>query len=126
MKQFEVTEERLIQEAACLAFLDPADLFDEDGAPLPIQEIPEEARRTIAGIDINDIWKGPPGNKVYCGTLKRFKVGNKLQAIEFLAKIKQLLLTKVEVSASNDLADMLAEARGRVARRKTIEESFFS
>lgn len=47
-----VTVDRLIQEQACIALLDPANMFDDAGNLLPIKQIPESTRRAIAGFDV--------------------------------------------------------------------------
>lgn len=43
------TTERVWEEIAGIAFLDPAEAFDADGNPKPIPDIPEHVRRAIAG-----------------------------------------------------------------------------
>jgi hypothetical protein len=46
----QVTVERVIQEFATIAFLDPTDFFDATERLLPLAEMPERARRTLAAV----------------------------------------------------------------------------
>ncbi len=53
-----VKQDRVVQELACVALLDPADILDFTGdAPvmLPASDIPEYARRAIASIKIRQV-----------------------------------------------------------------------
>ena len=50
----QITQVRVLQEEAKLAFQDIGELFGEDGYLLPVNEIPEDARRAIAGIEITE------------------------------------------------------------------------
>jgi hypothetical protein len=40
----------VIAELAAIAFLNPAQFYDESGNLLPIYDMPDAARRTITGI----------------------------------------------------------------------------
>ena len=113
MKTFDLSEDKLLQETACAAFLDPGDMFDGDGNLLPIGEMPEEVRRAIASLDV-DVKDS--------SVLHKIKMNSKLSAIDLIAKIKGLLVNKVEVQAHEDLAILLSEARSR--SKATVE--FFS
>lgn len=48
----EVTQERVIQEVARLAFLDPRKLFRENGSLIPIHELDEDTARGLQGFDV--------------------------------------------------------------------------
>jgi len=115
MTRFMITNERILQEMACVAFLDPADLLEDDGSVKPIHEMPEEARRAISGLDVSEIWDGPRGERQVVGTLKKLGITSKMKALSELARIRNMITDKVELSASDDLAQLLLKAR----RRKT-------
>lgn len=55
MERQEVTLERITQEFAKLAFLDPADLYDDHGNPLPISSMGAAARAAITGVKVSVI-----------------------------------------------------------------------
>ena len=43
-----ISIDRVLQELGLIAFADPRSLFDTDGKPLPVQHIPQSARRALA------------------------------------------------------------------------------
>lgn len=45
-----VEAERVLREEACIAFADPADMYAPDGSLLPLHEMPERIRRSIASV----------------------------------------------------------------------------
>lgn len=118
MKKFKVTNERIMQELACLAFNDPGDYFRSDGSVKPIHEIPEEARRALAGLDINELFEWQDGERVFNGFCKKLKITNKLGALEQLVKIQGMITNKHELSADDDLAELLTKAN----RRRVVDK----
>lgn len=54
----EVTTERVLQELAAIAFVDPADIWEDGGTIRNISDIPTQARRAIAGISRRDTKEG--------------------------------------------------------------------
>ena len=93
LKKQEVTAERVVQELARIAFSDVADLFDEDGNMRNIREIPESARRAIAGVDVKEEFETFGGDtKVSTGYTKKIKMADKIKALELLGKTHMLSL----------------------------------
>jgi len=123
MRKFDVSEERIIQEAACIAFLDPIDLFDNDGNVRPIADMPEEVRRTIAGLDVSKLFEKKDGKLEYVGLLKKIKISSKPQALEFLARLKKYM-SDVDTTVNINLAEMLAAAKERVAKAQPVGDFF--
>lgn len=78
-KSLHITQERILEEEARLAFIDVGFLFDENGDLLPVHKIPEDARRAIAGIEITELEKKG-------GTKHRYKVFDKGQALARISK----------------------------------------
>lgn len=102
LHKFEVTQERVVAELACSAFLDPGELFYDDGTVRPISDLPEHVRRAISGIDVID------GREDH--TMKiRFVEKNK--SVELLGKWLKMWTDKVEVEGVSALAQRLLEAR---------------
>jgi len=81
-KRTEITQDRVLQEFARIAFFDPANLFDELGKPLPISQIDEDTRRAISGLDVCTIGN----NDIGLGEIQKFKIANKLGALEQIGK----------------------------------------
>lgn len=81
-----ITIERVAQEAARLAFLNPQDFYDADGRMLSIKEMPEEAARAIAGLEEEEIWSGKGEDRELIGRLKKIKLAAKVPALELLGR----------------------------------------
>jgi len=78
-ESLQITQERILEEEARLAFVDVAFLFDEDGELLPIHKIPEDARRAIAGVEVTDLEKTK-------GLRFKYKLLDKGQALGRISK----------------------------------------
>ncbi len=50
-KRTEITQDRVLQEYARIAFLDPRKLVDENGNPLPLHKLSDDVAAAIAGLD---------------------------------------------------------------------------
>ena len=84
----EVTVERAVREAACIAFLNPQDFYDEDGNLLAINKMPESAARALAGLEVEEAFeRDERGVMVPSGALlKKIKFAPKLPALDLLAR----------------------------------------
>lgn len=90
-KKTGVTIERVIAELERLAFVDLADIYEEDGQLKPIKEIPEDARRAIASVETeNPAYK--PGV-----TVTKVRLWDKRGALndlrDYLQPVKKVELT---------------------------------
>ena len=50
IKKAEISKERVLSEESSIAFLDPADILDENGSFKDLKDIPEQVRRSIKKI----------------------------------------------------------------------------
>lgn len=100
MDKIDITEERILQEIACTAFLDPADFYDDDGQLLHIQSMPEHARRVLAGMEVTVEYSGKGDNRKESGYTSKIKYSDKKSSLELLMKYKGMLTDKVEHSGN--------------------------
>jgi phage terminase small subunit len=122
LKALEVSEARVIQELAKIAFLNARDLFNEDGTVKSIQELSETAGAAIAGIDVEELWEGRGENRAQYGTIKKIKFTDKKGALELLGRYLKLWTDKLEVSGSDDLATKLRKARQNAGKEPKVLE----
>lgn len=118
-KAADVTVEKIAREAARIAFFDPRDLFDETGKPIPINDIPEDAARAIAGVDVESLFEGGRGNRTRVGDVLKYKIANKITALELLAKWKKMLVDQVEHGKPGQFEsreDLQKRVKGRMVR----------
>lgn len=82
-KKINVTHERILTEMARLAFFDIRNMMDDEGKPIPIYKLSDDAAAAINGIDIVTV-----GNtEVGIGQIMKYKIPDKNKALENLAKI---------------------------------------
>jgi phage terminase small subunit len=86
-QRLEVDQDRVVQALAAVAFGDPRTLFDESGALLPLDKLPDEAAALVAGMDIVanllDGGDKPVGRKEY---VAKIRIADRLKALELLGK----------------------------------------
>lgn len=110
-KEAGVTVERVLRELTRMAWVDIAGAYDENGALKPIHEIPEDVRRAIVAIEVDEIWgwqgSGEKRERVQIGETKKVKFADKRGSNELLGKYLKMFVDQIEHSASGTLAELL-------------------
>lgn len=75
-----VTE--IVSEIANIIRFDPLDMLNNDGTVKAIQDMPETARKMIAGLEVSELWLGRGANREQYGVVKKIKFISKMDAIE--------------------------------------------
>lgn len=94
----EITQDRVLQEYARLAFYDPRKLFQPDGTPKPIEALDDDTAAALAGLEVREEFEGAGENRTFVGYTKKYKLANKLGALDSLAKHLGLFEPKEEDS----------------------------
>lgn len=92
----EITQDRVLQEYARLAFCDPRRLFNADGSPKPIEELDDDTAAALAGLEVREEFEGKGQERTLAGYTKKYKLVNKLGALDSLAKHLGLFDSKEE------------------------------
>jgi len=83
----DITEARILQEVGRLAFFDPAQFFNEQGQLLSIADMPEDARRAIAGLDvITEMSDKKDKDNTDVSYTHKIKLSSKVSALEMLTQ----------------------------------------
>lgn len=82
----QITQIQVIKEIAKVAFGDIATLFDESGALLPIQDMPQEARAVIASVKTYEEKAVIGEETITRGTIREVKQWDKLKALDMLGR----------------------------------------
>lgn len=110
--------ETLIRELCRVGLADPLGMFNDDDTLKPLREWPEDLRRTLSGIEIDEIWEhegtGPDRKRVQVGLTKKVKFWDKLRAIEQVAKIRGYMVPEKHehVHRIDGMAGLLEEING--------------
>ena len=82
-KKTEVSQERIVLEMKRLALFDVRNFFRDDGTPIPIKELSDDAAAAIVGFDVVSIGNAESG----VGQVIKYKLPDKNKSLENLAKI---------------------------------------
>lgn len=85
-RRVEITQDRVLLEYARLAFFDPRKLFTENGKPKDISELDGDTAAALAGLDVMEEYSGTGESRVFMGYTKKYKLANKLGALDSLGK----------------------------------------
>jgi phage terminase small subunit len=94
----EITQDRVLKEYAKLGFFDPRKLFNADGSPREIADLDDDTAAAIAGLDVLEVYEGTGADRVFTGYIKKYKIANKIGALDSMAKHLGLFIDRQEVS----------------------------
>jgi phage terminase small subunit len=95
-ERLEVSEEKILQELAAVAFFDPRQLFDERGNVKPIHTLDEHTAKAIAAFNCMNLYKGTGEKRNCVGQLWKFRFENRLRALELLGRQLGLFTGRAE------------------------------
>lgn len=98
IESVKISQERVLEELATAAFLDPLDLFRENGTLKPLSEMPAHARRAIAGIEVEETFEGTGKDKVWTGYVRKVKFVSKEGTLTLVGKHLKMFTDKTELS----------------------------
>ena len=92
----EVSE--VLRELRRLAFSDIGQGVGERGGVLMLKDMPEDFRRAISSIEVEELFAGKGEERVQVGTVTKLKLWPKDKALELLGKYLKLFTDKVELT----------------------------
>ena len=82
-----VSPDRIVQELLRIAMADPARAHDKDGNLLSIHEIPEDVRRAVSEIEVNEIYESRGEERRKVGVVRKVKFFSKTHALKVLRRL---------------------------------------
>lgn len=114
--RLEIKSAAVLAELARIALADVGSAFDDAGNLLPIKQIPEDTRRAISGVDIEELWEGRGDEREHIGNLRKVKFWNKVASLEALGKHLNLFGEMQLHSIPDDILE--AELERRIIARR--------
>lgn len=113
-----ITADRVLLEAARLAFVDVRKLYDTDGKLLPVTAWDDETAAAVAGLEVSEQYDYVDGQKVLSGQLKKVRLWSKPDNLTLLAKHLRLLqedtskdtIINIQVNIKTSITEALARA----------------
>lgn len=100
-----ITQAKVYQELARLAFFDIRKVYTDSGSLMPVKDIDDDSAAAIAGIKVFDEFGiDEEGNRIKTGETVEVKLINKVSALENIIKIAGwAAATKTELTGANGL-----------------------
>lgn len=92
-----VTQERIVEELAKIAFLDPRRFYDVAGNLIPVCKLPPDVAAALSSIEVQQV--GSVGGVLT--EVKKFKAIDKLGALNTLARHLGMLTDKTQVTGAD-------------------------
>lgn len=111
-EQADITQARVLQELAKLAFFDIRKLLRDDGTPKPISELDDDTAGALSGLDVMNMSNnGEDGASL--GQVLKYRMADKKGALELIGKNLKMWTDKVEadINGGQSLSDLLKQAR---------------
>jgi phage terminase small subunit len=108
LDRLEITADRILQEAAKLAFFDPRNLFNQDGTPKHITELDANTAACVAGLEVEELYEGRGEARAKVGIVHRIKLVDKRASVELLGRNHKLWTDRMEL---DDLSGLTPEQR---------------
>jgi phage terminase small subunit len=107
----EITADFVLKELFRIASVDIGEAFDDKGNLKPLKEIPQDIRRAMQSIEVDELFDGFGQDRQQIGVTKKIKFWDKPKALELLGKHFKLYTDKVEHSGAVTLEALVTASR---------------
>jgi phage terminase small subunit len=87
----------VLRELTRIALSDVGQAFDENGALRPMHEIPEDTRRAMSSVDVQELYEGTGADRRLVGYLKKVRFWSKESGLDKLGRHHRLFDTAAPV-----------------------------
>jgi phage terminase small subunit len=114
--KLEITQERVLEEFATAAFLNPKEMFREDGRLLPIHDMSDRAARAITSFEVEEIFEGVGEDRIWIGYLKKVKLVSKEGTLNSTARHLGMFNDKLSIAVDDKRVEKLQAAQARAEK----------
>lgn len=105
-----LTINRILEEIGRLALVDVGQAYSPNGKLLPFDQMPEDVRRCIAGVETEELYEGFGKERKRVGDTVKIKFWDKTKALEMAGRYRKMFTDKIEHDVSKSLEKILSEA----------------
>lgn len=95
----EITQDRVLEELARIAFFDPRKLYGPGGNPIPLPDLDADVAAVIAGLDI--VVERTGAEQGEYAEVRKYKIADKLGALQAAMRHLGMFRDKVEVTGKD-------------------------
>lgn len=110
----QITSDMILLELLKIARTDIGQAFDVNGNMKPINEIPEDVRRAIQAIEVDELFEGQGHERTQVGLTKKIKFWDKVKSLELLGKHLKLFTERHEVQHNLTLEQLVAASQQKI------------
>jgi len=125
-ERVEVKSDDVLMELLRLLRSDIAGAFDSDGRMLPIHDMPLDVRRSIAGIEVEELFEGRGENRRPVGYVKKLRLWPKDRAVELGLRHLGLLQDKVQHDVGPSWVDAMKRVEEKMRAERQVVEKVIS
>lgn len=114
MDRLAASAEHVINELHRIATCDIIGVFDDQMRLKPLADIPEDVRRCIQAIEVEELFDGQGQERIQIGYTKKVKFWDKNKGLELLGKHFKLYTDKHEVSGGLTLEALVTASQRKV------------
>lgn len=101
LKRNQVTIDEVLREMANWLRFDPINLFDDDSCIKPISELTEDVRKSIASMEVVELWDKIDKEKTKIGEIKKVKFIDKRATGDMFMKKFGAYITKLKLDTED-------------------------
>lgn len=96
-----LTREQWLERLARIALFDPRNMFDSHGNPLEITELQDNEASAITDFEFYEDFTGKGDSRKAAGYTRRFKLADRLRALELYGKAQCYYAEKMELTGAD-------------------------
>lgn len=98
----EITQDRVLQELARIAFFDIRKLYNSDGSMKAPHDLDDDAAAVLSGVDVVEEFSGRGEDREQIGVTKKAKVFDKGSALTLAMRHLGMLNDKIDLTSKGD------------------------
>lgn len=99
--------ERVLQEIQLIGTVDIRRAYDQSGALLPVNQMPDDVAVAVASVEVDELYEGFGRDREHIGETKKLKLIDKLKALELMGKNFGMFIDRHEIDIGKQTLEAL-------------------